>query len=232
MQQLPILYSFVRCPYAMRARIALLLAKQSVILREVSLKSKPAEMLAISAKATVPVMQLIDGSVLEQSRDIMQWAMNQHDPYGLLSAPQQECDNLLDENDTFFKTNLDRYKYPQRFNTEVDEHVCIQARTEAEKFLVQLDTRLQHSKFLISNQISLADIGILPFVRQFAAVDQNWFNSRPYPALQRWLSTWLQTAHFQEAMQKFKPWQEGDANIIIPIKLPDDARCPFLYNAE
>lgn len=219
MQQLPILYSFVRCPYAIRARLALVFAKQSVILREVSLKSKPAEMLTISPKATVPVMQLPDGSVLEQSRDIMQWALNQSDPYYLLSTSQQECDDLLNENDTFFKTNLDRYKYPQRFNSEVDAHACKLARTEAEKFLVQLDIRLQHSKFLVSNQIKLADIGVMPFIRQFASVDQEWFNATPYHALQRWLSAWLQSPQFQITMQKFKPWQMGDAEVIVPFKV-------------
>lgn len=231
MQQFPILYSFVRCPYAMRARLALVFAEQSVLLREVSLKSKPAEMLAISPKGTVPVLQLLDGRVLEQSREIMHWAISQNNPHDMQNH-QHDIEVLLDENDTFFKTNLDQYKYPQRFYQENTSELGLQARHRAETFLSQLESRLQQHSFLIGKQFSLADIGVLPFVRQFALVDQEWFNGAPYPALQRWLSAWLQSASFQQIMQKFKPWQAGDTEVITSAIALDGARYPYPCNAE
>ncbi|MBP7370663.1 MAG: glutathione S-transferase [Arenimonas sp.] len=230
MLQRPIFYSFVRCPYAIRARLALIFAKQSVILREVSLKHKPADMLAISPKGTVPVLQLADGRVLEQSRDIMHWAISQNNPYKLRN--HQDIESLLDENDTSFKTNLDQYKYPQRFEQENTREYSLQARHRAENFLSQLESRLQMHPFLIGNQVSLADIGVMPFVRQFACVDQDWFNHAPYPRLQQWLASWLQSEPFQRCMQKCKTWQPGDSDVITSIIPLDDARYPFPGNAE
>lgn len=212
---LPCLYSFRRCPYAMRARLGLLFAGLPVELREIVLKNKPMQMLAISPRGTVPVLQLPDGTVIEESFDIVLWALGRSDPHGLLQddlLPQANA--LVQQNDHEFKYWLDRYKYADRYG----EMTQTQYRQRGEEFLQALEALLAKRPFLLAERASLADIGIMPFVRQFAHVDREVFASLPYPNLQRWLEYWQEHSHFLAAMVKLKPWQGGDEAIVFPVK--------------
>lgn len=209
----PRLYSFRRCPYAMRARLGLLFADLSVELREVVLKNKPATMLAISPKGTVPVLQLVDGSVIEESIEIIMWALEQQDPQGLLdSNVLHEATALIEQNDTSFKHWLNRYKYADRYldMTQTDY------REQGEVFLKVLEALLTKHTFLLGDSVTIADICILPFIRQFAHVDRAVFYNLPYPNLQLWLQSWLDHPFFIQAMTKFAPWQEDDEVVIFP----------------
>ena len=198
--RLPVLYSFRRCPYAIRARLALQQAQIAYELHEVVLRSKPAALLALSPKGTVPVLHLPDGRVLDQSLDIMRWALEQHDPTGWLTqAPAQDMHALIDLNDLQFKPLLDRYKYPERH----PEHTQAAYRAQAMAcMLAPLDQRLQASRHLLSAQISLADMALMPFVRQFAQVDRAWWDDAELPALRQWLDTLIGSALFQAVMAK------------------------------
>ena len=206
------LYSFRRCPYAMRARLRLLFAGMKVELREVVLKNKPPQMLAISPKGTVPVLQLTDGTVIDESRDIMLWALEQNDSRNLLDkAVRTEADALIDQNDNEFKYWLDRYKYADRHLEMTQEEY----RQRGEVFLQQLEKQLEKHAYLLGDDVTVADIGIMPFVRQFAHVDREVFYGLPYPNLQCWLQDWLQHPLFLQAMTKFKPWEEGDELVVF-----------------
>ena len=212
------LYSFRRCPYAMRARLAIVLAELKVELREIVLKNKPAQMLAISPKGTVPVLELVetDGSsrrVIEESRDILQWALEQHDPQAVLDVEPASAQALIEQNDNEFKHWLDRYKYSDRY----PELSQLEYRERGELFLQVLETLLAKHRYLLGDTISSADIGIIPFVRQFAHVDQEVFYQLPYPHLQQWLRDWLQHPAFQQVMVKLPAWQEGDPLVVFPI---------------
>ena len=210
---LPRLYSFRRCPYAMRARLALLFAELPVELREIVLKNKPSQMLAISPKGTVPVLQLPEGRVIEESREIMIWALEQNDKQGLLDAKLiKQANDLLDKNDHEFKHWLDHYKYADRY----PEMSQAEYQERGEVFLQSLEALLNKNAYLLGDSISIADIGVMPFVRQFAHVDRDVFYGLPYPKLQRWLQDWLEHPLFKQAMTKFDPWQEGDEVIIFP----------------
>jgi len=206
------LYSFRRCPYAMRARLAIAVSSQPVNLREIILKDKPQQMLAISSKGTVPVLQLADGSVLDESLDIMAWALEWSDPQGWLNDNLTEMLTLIDINDFQFKIYLDKYKYANRF----PEHSESYYREQAEEFLMKLENRLQASSFLFGQQITLADMAILPFIRQFAAVDSIWFSQAPYPRLQAWLTNFLNSALFNSVMHKYPSWIESSIEINFP----------------
>jgi UPF0176 protein len=213
MPDLPILYSFRRCPYAMRARLAVKASGVSVVLREVVLRNKPAELMALSPKATVPVLQLPDGSVLEQSLDIMRWALAQHDPLGWLRADDlDDVQALIALNDGPFKQGLDRYKYASRH----PQRTAVQWRDEAvEVLLASLEKRLAKRTCLLRDTPSLADIALLPFVRQFAAVDAAWFADGPLPRLDAWMQRLVATPLFESVMPKFGPWQSGDADLVF-----------------
>ncbi|MGP9635342.1 glutathione S-transferase [Halomonas sp. AOP43-A1-21] len=207
------LYSFRRCPYAMRARLGLLFAELPVELREITLKKKPAQMLAISPKGTVPVLQLFDGTVIEESREIMVWALEQQDAQGLLDAKvRTQANALIEQNDNEFKHWLDRYKYADRHL----EMTQAEYRQRGEAFLQVLEEKLTQKPYLLGDNATIADIGIMPFIRQFAHVDRDVFYSLPYPHLQRWLQHWLEHAFFLQAMTKFHPWQEGDDVVVFP----------------
>jgi glutathione S-transferase len=192
MSDLPILYSFRRCPYAMRARLALAVSGIAHEIREVSLRQKPAEMVALSPKATVPVLLLPDGTVIEQSLDIMHWALQQHDPEGWL-----EGDTLpvIAHFDGAFKYHLDRYKYPNRYNSDAPLH-----RAAAYDMLVLLDITLVAQENLARRQRSLVDMAIMPFIRQYAHTDAMWFAAQPVPKLQHWLSSHQQSPLFLQIM--------------------------------
>ncbi|WP_096662324.1 glutathione S-transferase [Polaromonas sp. AET17H-212] len=213
MGALPILYSFRRCPYAMRARLALAVSAQPYELREVVLRNKPAELLAASPKGTVPVLLLAGGEVLDESLDIMRWALGRHDPAQWLAppgAPPDEMAALIAANDGDFKRHLDRYKYPHRHADESGgadaAGFALAHRTQAARWLAQLDARLAGG-WLLGSRASLADMALLPFVRQFAHTDADWFATQPWPRLQGWLVAFEASALYAGVMQKQAPWQ-------------------------
>ena len=209
------LYSFRRCPYAMRARLGVLFAGLQVELREVTLKNKPAQMLAISPKGTVPVLRLADGTVIDESRDIMVWALEQQDPQGLLDATVLDQANaLIEQNDNEFKYWLDRYKYADR-HVEMTQ---AEYRQRGEAFLQVLESLLETRAYLLGENPTIADIGVMPFVRQFAHVDRDVFSQLPYPNLQRWLQGWLAHPLFLQTMIKLPVWQEGDEVVVFPAR--------------
>lgn len=207
---LPILYTFRRCPYAMRARLALMVAGIACELREVKLANKPPEMLEISPKATVPVLQLPDGTVIDESIDIMRWALAQNDPEGWLDGDEAP---LIDRNDGSFKRHLDRYKYPTRYPDEAggDEATFrYDNQTKGLTILIDLDMRLGGQGQLCGARRTLADMAIFPFVRQFANTDRDWFDEQGLPHLHDWLEGHLASDLFASIMPKYAPWQSGD----------------------
>ena len=204
---LPIFYSFRRCPYAMRARLALNYSGIELEHREILLKNKPAAMLAASPKGTVPVLVLADGRVLEESLDIMLWALENSDKdhwyQGLNIEDQQKIDQWISDNDEQFKPWLDKYKYSVGY----PEHPESYYREQAETFLERLNQRLSDHTFLLGTNESLADNALFPFIRQFANVDRAWFDQADYPHLQRWLSHFLESPRFIEIMKKWPLWE-------------------------
>jgi len=192
-----VLYSFRRCPYAMRARMALRNSGAAVQIIEVSLKAKPAEMLALSPKGTVPVLS-VDGRVVDESLAIMRWALAQNDPEGWLLEDDGATQALIEENDQGFKYQLDRYKYAERYPEQPMEHY----RAEGEVFLSKLEGLLAQREYLLAGHLSLADVALAPFVRQFAHVDREWFGRAPYPRLQAWLQRFLESPLFIAIMAK------------------------------
>lgn len=209
---LPILYSFRRCPYAIRARLALKYSAITVELREVVLADKPAEMLIASPKATVPVLISPDGSVLDESLDIIHWVLSINDPEGWLpenSNLLQKTNDLITINDEIFKGHLDHYKYASRFPEFSSEYY----RTQGEKFLQDLENLLEKSIYLISNRITIADIAIFPFIRQFAFVDKDWFDHSRHTKLKKWLDSMLEMELFKEVMKKYPQWVTGSKGI-------------------
>ena len=216
-EPLPILYSFRRCPYAMRARMALSVTDQTCLLREVVLRDKPTEMLEASAKGTVPVMVFSNGWVLEESLDIMRWALAINDPESWLTPETGTLDDMLElieENDFPFKDHLDKYKYTTRYEGEDSEH----HRTEGGKFLAKLDGMIGEDGYLYGARRSLADVAIFPFVRQFANADRDWFDAQPFEALQAWLESHLNWELFTGVMKKLPKWQTGDAEPVFPFE--------------
>ena len=185
----------------MRARMALHYAGIAVETREITLKAKPAHLLQVSPKGTVPVLVLADGTVIDQSLDIMHWALQQHDPDNWLGSPQQQVHTaaLIADNDGAFKRALDQYKYAIRFPEQPPQAY----RAEGERFLQQLEACLAQQAYLLSDHVNLADVAIFPFVRQFAMVDPAWFEASPYPRLQAWLNAWLASERFAAIMQKY-----------------------------
>ncbi len=211
----PILYSFRRCPYAMRARLAVMVSDRVCELREVVLRNKPPEMLAASPKGTVPVLIDLDGQVLDESIDIMLWALKHHDPHGWLAPEFGSLDamlHLIKQFDQEFKFHLDRYKYAERYpNTNAQTH-----RTEGAVYLERLNAQLQETLYLFGSRIALADMAIAPFVRQFAHADQSWFGEQPWPQLQTWLATLIESALYTRVMKKYPPWESEQAGIRFP----------------
>ncbi len=201
----PILYSFRRCPYAMRARLALLVSGAACALREVKLSAKPAAMLEVSPKGTVPVLVLPDGTVIDQSLDIMRWALQRNDPEGWLARDDAA---LIAANDGPFKHDLDRYKYPERHGSDALAH-----REGGLTFLGELDARLEQGGQLCGEARGLADAAIMPFVRQFAATDPDWFAAQPLHFLHKWLGDHLASPLFAATMLRLAPWQPGDEQI-------------------
>jgi glutathione S-transferase len=208
---LPILYSFRRCPYAIRARMALAVSGLRVELREVSLAHKPASMLHASPKGTVPVMVLPDGSVLEQSLDIMAYALDLNDPEDWQALASREAMAKVTLVDTVFKAHLDGYKYPDRQGNARDHH-----RDAGMAILIEFDRLCAAATYLAGPHFSLIDAAIFPFVRQFAAVDAQWFASQPVLALHAWLKQISDSALFEAVMTTAPIWQEGDPLTVFP----------------
>jgi glutathione S-transferase len=208
--KMPILYSFRRCPYAMRARLAIAYSQVNVILREVVLKNKPAAMLKASAKGTVPVLCLADGCIIDESLDIMKWALTQNEQAQWPLEDEQQL-ALIAHCDDVFKGWLDKYKYADRH----PEHSMDYYREHCCEFLTVLEQQLTHSDYLFSEQMSFADAAIFPFVRQFAHVDRQWFYQSEFINVQRWLNLQLDSSLFQAIMFKYKPWQEDDEEVLF-----------------
>ncbi len=211
---LPVLYSLQHCPYAMRARMGLLMAQQQVMLRAITMKNKPEEMLNVSPKGTVPVLVFPDAhnkystrsKVIDESLDIMVWALQQNDPKDLLHKDNPE--NLIEmlelarRNDKEFKPQLEIYKKSKRFRTGTE----IEERQKCEVFIAELEKRLTEQNFFIGQKPSLIDYALIPFVRQFSRVNKAWFKQAPYPLLRSWIEQHMQTRLYAKAMEKYPLW--------------------------
>ena len=191
--------------------MAIAYAGIDVGLREVVLKDKPAAMLEASSKGTVPVLIDTNGRVIDESLDVMAWALDQQDSDHWLSGEGLQ-DPLIDSCDNTFKHWLDRYKYAVRF----PEHSEQWYREQGELFLDQLEHLLTHHRYLRSDSLSAVDIAVMPFVRQFAGVDTNWWSERPYPRVATWLEQLLESDLFKSVMKKYSQWQDGDPAIPFP----------------
>lgn len=209
-----ILYSFRRCPYAIRARLAIAYSQSQVQLREVALKNKPPEMLALSAKGTVPVLLLEDKTLIDESLDIMIWALENADPEGWLTPDLTTMLALIDENDFEFKTWLDKYKYAPND----DPALIINYREQAEDFLFKLEQKLLNTPYLFGEKISLADIAIFPFIRQFAAVDLVSFEKNEFSNIKKWLNHLTKSKLFLSVMDKYPTWLESGKAVPFPGK--------------
>ena len=213
--QYPILYSLQHCPYAIRARMALLLAKQPVLLRAIVLKNKPTEMLQVSPTGTVPLLVFDDSSIIDESLDIMIWALEQNDPNNLLCRDNPdifpEMLALINKYDNEFKTWLEKYKCAKRYH----ETSKIDYRQQCELFIIQLEQRLSNHAFIIGSNPSLVDYAVLPFIRQFARVDRKWYIESPYPNLQGWLQAHLQSPLFSKTMTKYPLWTDTHKAFLI-----------------
>jgi glutathione S-transferase len=196
----PLLYTYRRCPYAMRARMALIVSGVSFDAYEISLRDKPAAMLAASPKGTVPVLVLESGEVLEESLHIMRWAFEQSDlKHWWTDAQTPSNQALIALNDGAFKQQLDRYKYPERYVASERE---MQRDQAVNGLLQKLEEQLVSLAYLGGKEPCAADLAIFPFVRQFRAVDEAWFDAQALPATQRWLQAWLQSELFEICMKK------------------------------
>ena len=211
----PVLYSFRRCPYAMRARLAVKYSGVQVELREVDLKAIPEALRVLMPEdPTVPVLQLPNGDVVYESWDVLLWAVREHDPDGWLGQEESRlvaAEQWIEMNDYSFKTDLDHYKYHQRY----PEQSQLEYRAEAEEFLQDLEDQLQDTRFLLGDNLSIADIGVLPFIRQFAFVDKEWFDQAPYPQVQAWLEGFLASELFRAVMDKYDVWKPVDKPVIF-----------------
>ena len=203
---LPILYSFRRCPYAMRARMVLLHSKIQCEIREIKLSNKPKEMLAISPKGTVPVLILENGDILDESLDVMLWAIEQGNLRNLFNSGKKEILDLIKINDGEFKDAIDRYKYSSLY----PEKPMIEYRKMCEPFLEKIESYLEKNKFIFGKNISLADLAIFPFIRQFCRVDIDWFNSSLFKKIKEWTLFFEGSENFIDIMRKIKPWTTGD----------------------
>lgn len=193
--------------------MALAISETPGALREVHLARKPAAMLAASPKGTVPVLVLADGTVIDESIMIMRWALARSDPEGWL---ERDDTDLIAHNDGPFKSDLDRYKYPDRHQSDASAH-----RERGLEYLRMLDARLFSSRQLCGAKRGLADAAVMPFVRQFAAVDPEWFAAQPIPHLQAWLAGHLESPLFASVMERFAPWSPGDPEVAMPGAVPN-----------
>jgi glutathione S-transferase len=208
---LPILYSFRRCPYAIRARLAILVSGMTCELREVSLANKPEALAIASPKATIPVMVLPNGQVLDESLDIMIYALSKNDPEGWLVQVGDSAMDMITTNDTVFKVHLDHYKYPDRYDNDAPKH-----RQAGLEILKCLNGQMTEQCFLAGHSATLVDMAILPFVRQFRAVDEAWFMQQSLPYIHKWLSSLLESEVFVAVMLNWPIWKHGDDPLLFP----------------
>jgi len=221
LQDLPILYSLRRCPYAMRARLGILLANQQVLIREIVTKDKPKELLECSLKGTVPVLVLPDGKVIEQSFQIMVWALELNDPQNLLRKSDDEVHGdvfeLIEENDNTFIGHLEQYRAAVRYHNED----LVDRRALCEEFLTKLEARLKQGSgypkqgYLFGDTPSVADYAIVPFISQFARVEKKWFNQSHYIGVQIWLRSILDSALYSKTMKAYPLWDESKQNMVF-----------------
>tara|TARA_R110001592_G_scaffold167131_2_gene402499 strand:+ start:1671 stop:2309 length:639 start_codon:yes stop_codon:yes gene_type:complete len=209
--KLPILYSFRRCPYAMRARMAIAYSQQHLELREVILKQKPESLFSYSPKGTVPVLVLPNGSVIDESIDIMLWALAINDPDDWQNKISEQ-QGLIEQNDGSFKANLDKYKYADRYPEQSE----LFYRESCYDFLDELEERLSRQRYLFSDQYSLADIAVFPFIRQYAHVDLTWFENHTWHEVSRWLNEFKSSELFTSIMLKYPAWSEEDLPRLFP----------------
>jgi glutathione S-transferase len=200
MADLPVLYSFRRCPYAMRARMAIAVSGVKIEHREILLRDKPEEMIAASPKGTIPVMVLPDGGVIDESLDIMRWSLAQSDPENWSDGVDSA---LIAANDGPFKAALDQYKYPARYDLED----TTKPRAAAMTHLMGLNDRLSKQAYLTGERRAFTDIALFPFMRQYANTDRDWFNALPLPSLQKWLERLVASKLFETSMVKHLPWK-------------------------
>ena len=214
-QKIPILFSFRRCPYAMRARIAIKLCNLECEIREINLKLKNKEFLELSPKGTVPVLVLPDNKIIEESMDIIHWAISNNDPYNLklknLEIYNKDME-LISIFDNEFKYHLDRYKYNSRYKgINKEEH-----KYKARDLLVNLNNSLKEKQWLNGENISISDISILPFIRQYRIADIKWFDEKlELPNINRWLDKFLNSKIFNNVMKKYKIWETTDPKIFL-----------------
>lgn len=212
---LPILYSLRQCPYAMRARIGILLAEQQVILRDIIMTNIPQEMFDASAKGEVPTLVLNDSSVIDESLDIMIWALKQSDPRNLLYSQKEnafeEMLTLIERSDNQFVEALKQYKAASRYHDDAET----ERRQQCEIFIEYLEESLIKREFIFGNTPSLVDYAILPFIRQFSRVDRKWFLHSPYPKLRNWLERHYQNPLFSRAMKKYPQWLNKKETVIF-----------------
>ncbi|WP_135458394.1 glutathione S-transferase [Vibrio echinoideorum] len=205
---LPILYSLRRCPYAMRGRMGIALSQQQVLLREIVTKDKPSELLASSPKGTVPVLILPDGQIVEQSLDVMNWALQQNDPQDLLrssnSALSESVHQLIKMNDEEFIGYLEKYRASLRYRNDDVE----QRRRLCEGFISVLENKLANHDYLFGNTPSLADFAVMPFVSQFVRVEKKWFVQSDYQNVGRWLRAHLESKLYGQVMKQYPLWNE------------------------
>lgn len=215
MSKLPILYSFRRCPYAIRTRYTLLTLGVPVILREVTLKNKPVELLSLGGRSTVPQLIDCEGVRYQESMDIIRWALAQKNtakPLGFSSAHSQDHIRAwLFQNDIRFKPWLDKYKYADRYPDKPSSYY----RMQAEFFLRRLERRLAQSRYLLGDTLSIADVIVFPFIRQFRGVDSNWFDQSRYNHIKHWLGDFLADDVFQKVMQKYPAWEAGQEETVF-----------------
>lgn len=218
---LPILYSLRNCPYAMRARIAIYKSKLAVELRDLVLSNKPTEMIAASPKATVPILVVAPSTVIDESLDVMLWVLAKSDPANLLRKEGHKCELILSDTnlptkftqilalvylfDSKFKPSLEAYKCAKRYH----ESNLLLCRQECEVFIQNLEQRLNEHNYLIDNKESMADIALLPFIRQFAKVERQWYLQSDYPKVKKWLNQYLQSPMFNKVMKKYPLWSSG-----------------------
>lgn len=216
---MPILYSFKRCPYAMRARMALYLSKTVVELREVNLRNKPQSMLEISPKGTVPVLLLDDGSVIDESLEIIEWCIKKEkDIFKDTLNNDQElfAEDAIHLFDKKFKFHLDRYKYAKRYE-DVDE---ISHRQSCVEILKNIEKEISNKKFFYTNHVNKIDICILPFIRQFRIANPEWFdNHNEFPKVQKLLNNFLHSSILEEIMVTHEEWKKDNSAIFFPTNL-------------
>jgi len=206
----PILYSFRRCPYAIRARLALAYSGIDYEHREILLKNRPDELYALSPKGTVPVLQLNDGTVIDESIDVMKWALAQSDPEYWFTENIEVQNSLIDQNDGDYKKWLDKYKYHVRFKDGSYEEYQYAVR----EILKAYESILSKSSYLCGDKVTLADMALFPFIRQGAHVDLDWFNAQ-FPKLSTWLIIFKESELFETIMKKYTVWKSGENGILI-----------------